>query len=126
MSCVISKINFYSYNDLSSNNSNILKETGHNRAIWNIPMPSVSLFRGMPIPSNETKWNKAKMQAAKGVLILLKKVRSKINFPHDLIQLDKPARWAHKIADFLLNKNVKWNPAAFKTKYNEIDRSLIG
>jgi len=101
MSCVISKINFYTYNDLSSNNSNTLKETGH-RAIWNIPMPLETLFRGMPIPSNETKWNKAKMQAARGVLVLLKKVRSKINFPHDLIQLDKPARWAHKIADFFI------------------------
>ena len=127
MSCVVSKINFYTYNDLSSNNSNsnILKDTGHNRAIWNIPMPSESLFRGMPIPTNETKWNKAKMQAARGILVLLKKARSKINSPNDLIQLDKPSRWAHKMADFLLNKDVRWNPESFKTKYNEIDRSLI-
>ena len=70
MSCVVSKINFYTYNDLSSNNSNsnILKETGHDRAIWNIPMPTTTLFRGMPIPTNETKWNKAKMQAARGIV----------------------------------------------------------
>lgn len=123
-------VNAFTYNDLKSNTTVI--QTTNKRSLyknfkeWDIPMPSDTLFRGMPIPNNETKWMKAKILASKGVLILLKKVRSKILNPNDLIQIDRPARWAHKIADFLLDKDKKWDPNMFSKKYHEeVDRALI-
>ena len=128
---VSSKINAYSYNEIEktikndSINGLIKEHYQSNKELWNIPLPKDSLFRGMPIPTNETKWKKALVMAGKGSLVLLRRVRRVLNSPYDLIQLDKPARWAHKMADILVDKNTKWNPGRLLKKYQEIDRSVI-
>jgi len=132
---VIYGINTFTYNELANdinnnNNSksiiNELYNSIRNKELWSsIPLPKDSLFRGMSVPNDTIKWNKAKQMASKGSLVLLRKIRKVLNYPHDLIQLDKPVRWAHKMADFLIDKDTKWNPNSFISKYQEVDRSVI-
>lgn len=126
---VSSRINAFSYNEIENttmnHNSVSIKEQYQGKELWNIPLPKETLFRGMPIPINETKWKKASIMAARGSLVLLRRVRRILNSPYDLLQLDKPARWAHKLADISVDKNTKWQPKQLINKYQEIDRSVI-
>ena len=121
------KVNTFTYSELESSdyNKKSNKSINHKEAWLNIPLPKASLFKGMPTPNDTIKWNRSKQQAARGSLVLLRRVKNVIKNPHDLIQTDRPIRWAHKIADFLLDKETKWDPNSFISKYEEVDRSLI-
>ena len=64
-----------------------------------VEMPKFSYFAGFSAPTDQTRWNQARLDAAAGTMILLRKVLDQIVYPGEVISGDINFGWLHRMAD---------------------------
>lgn len=88
-----------------------------------IPMPKKSYFSGFAAPTDQNRWNHARIQAARGEHVLLRKVLQELKSMKDIFAMENSFKWTQQLADAHYTAKTGYLKGLDTFKVQDIPRS---